>query len=214
MSHKINDLVDANRCIRDLVALSMSPAVWGGGDCLRAAQGIADTLFSILRPTLVYVSLVDNGATTAEVVRTAKGWCSDEEEGEIARVLAPWLREHDINEARVIHDPIEPGMARLFVMPIGAHGHYGFLAVVSPLVRFPDEVDRLLLSVAASQAAMAVQNTRLIARVEHSETQQRAASSLKVRLQQLLDDEAADLTRMRANLASLLNNDAKQISND
>lgn len=204
---RIGNLADANHCIRDLVALSTLPALWAGGDLPRVAQGIGDCLFGMLRPVLVYVGLKDPaGALTAEVARANEGWLNASDTSETARVLAPWLTLRESHEARVILNPLGAGMARILVVPIGMEGRYGYLAAVSQLINFPNDVERLLLGVAANQAAIAVQNVHLLAALVQSETHSKTTLGLKDRVRKLLHDEANDVARIRADLADLLAN--------
>lgn len=202
---RIRSLVDANHCIRDLVALSTLPAIWAGGDVQRVAQGMGDALFGMLRPIVLYVGVNDaTGALATEVARAESGWLSPADAQETARVLAPWLKPHAMNEARVIHNPMGTGMARILVVSIGLDARFGFVAAVSQLINFPNEVERLLLNVAANQAAIAVQNVHLLTAIAQSQTHAQASMGLKERVRKLLHDEAGDIARMRADLAELL----------
>lgn len=202
---RIRNLVDANHCIRDLVALSTLPAIWAGGDVHRVAQGMGDALFGMLRPILVYVSVKDAaGAVATEVARADSGWLASADTGETARLLGPWLKLHATGEARVIHNPIGAGMARILVVPIGVDARFGLVAAVSSLINFPNDVERLLLNVAANQAAIAVQNVHLLATIAQSQSHTQASVGLKERVRKLLHDEASDVARMRADLADLL----------
>lgn len=202
---RIRDLVEANHCIRDLVALSTLPAIWAGGDVQRVARGVGDALFGMLRPTMVYVGIKDEAGTVAtEVARSATGWLAPADTEEAARLLGPWLKLHAASEARVIHNPLGAGMARVLVVPIGLDARFGLIAAVSQLVNFPNEVERLLLNVAANQAAIAVQNVQLMAAIAKSHSHAQATLGLKERVRKLLHDEASDIARMRADLTELL----------
>lgn len=202
---RIRNLTDANHCIRDLVALSTLPAIWAGGDVQRVAQGMADALFGMLRPIMVYVGVKDAaGEVATEVARAESGWLAPADTHETARVLAPWLKLHATDEACVIHNPIGAGMARILVVPIGLDARFGSVAAVSQLINFPNEIERLLLNVAANQAAIAVQNVHLLATIAQSQSHTQATLSLKERVRKLLHDEANDIARVRADLAELL----------
>lgn len=202
---RINNLGDANQCIRDLVALSTLPALWAGGDMQRIADGVGDALFGMLRPILVYTNLKDaTGQTAAEVARTGNGLLTPADTSEAARVLSPWLKVSESREARVIYNPIGAGMARILVVPIGLNAQFGYLAAVSQLINFPNDAERLLLNVAANQAAIAVQNVHLLAALAHSEAHSKITLSLTDRVRKLLHDDANDLARIRADLADLL----------
>lgn len=198
----IEDLTDANRCIRDLVALSAAPALWVGRDSLQLATGLADVLYGILRPMLVYVGINDGANAVKEVVRDAHGCRRYADAREISRLFAPWFKISEIGESRVILNPIGPGMVRAIALPIGLHGVFGHLAVVSQLVHFPNKIDRLLLGVAASQAATAVQSQRAVLAASASKVQMQR---LKDAVEKLLARDPSDPETLRARLHDLLN---------
>lgn len=176
---------------------------------------MGDCLFGMLRPVLVYVGLKDaSGALATEVARASAGWLNASDTRETARVLSPWLTLRESHEARVILNPLGAGMARILVVPLGMDGRYGYLATVSQLINFPNDVERLLLGVAANQAAIAVQNMHLLAALVQSESHSKTTVHLKDRVRKLLHDEANDIARIRADLADLLaaENDGAQQS--
>lgn len=197
----IDDLAEANRCIRDLVALSAAPALWVGRDALQLATGMADVLYGILRPMLVYVGIKDGQQEIREIVRDAKGTRRYADARELSRLFAPWFKASEGAESRVVLNPTGPGMVRAITLPIGLHGVYGHLAVVSQLVNFPNTIERLLLNVAANQAATAVQSQRAIV-AAHEGRQQ--TQRLKEAVQKLLATDSSDPAILRARLSELL----------
>ena len=197
----IDDLADANRCIRELVALSAAPALWVGRDSLQLATGLADVLYGILRPLLVYVGINDGANAVKEVVRDVNGSRRYAEAREISRLFAPWFKGSEVGEPRVILNPTGPGMVRAIALPIGLHGVFGNLAVVSQLVHFPNKIDRLLLGVAASQAATAVQSQRAVLAASASKVQ---VQRLKEAVEKLLARDPNDPETLRAKLHELL----------
>lgn len=186
----IRDLADANRCIRDLVALSTLPAIWVGGDAGLVASGTADALFSILRPLCVYALIVNpEDGSRHEAARTVDGQQTEQHTLELGRLFAPYLANAALGKPISIHNPLAPGMARMGVAPIGHGGMLGYIAAVSHLVHFPNEHERLLLHVAANQAAIAAQNAQLLTAQHKTEAQRRATARLKAGLQELIKSE-------------------------
>ena len=55
----IADLGEANRCIRELAALSLLPAIWSGGQHNQIRESLADGLHNSLRAEIVYVRCGD-----------------------------------------------------------------------------------------------------------------------------------------------------------
>src|SRR5262249_40071632 len=62
----------------------------------------------------------------------------------------------------IVPDVAGPGTGRGVVIPIGVDGSGGLVAAACARSDFPSEVDQLLLSVAANQAATAFQSARLV----------------------------------------------------
>src|ERR1051325_4250479 len=51
----IQDINEANRCIRELIALSLLPSIWSGGQEEQIRENLADALQSSLRAEFVAV---------------------------------------------------------------------------------------------------------------------------------------------------------------
>ncbi len=150
---------ELRRLIRDLVALATTPAGWVGRDLPHIADGVADILLHTLRAETVYVALHVGGVY--EGVRAAKraGF-----EAEVRQLRA----EHGSD--RVIIETVERSRwaspLRVAIYPIGLSTDGGFVAVGCSNPHFPSEAESLLLSVAANQAAVAVQTVRLRMKAE------------------------------------------------
>jgi two-component system sensor histidine kinase/response regulator len=147
--------------MRDLVALSALPAVWAGYRPHQVAEGLADVLRSTLRLDLVYIRLPERTEGQGiEVARTAGGPTPTDQTRDIGRVLAPWLDGAGIDAVPPLPNPVGPGTVRIAVVPIGCGRPDGVLVAGSRQTAFPNEEDRLLLSVAANQAAAVLQRER------------------------------------------------------
>src|SRR5438270_6530257 len=149
------------RTMRDLVALSALPAVWSGYRPLQAAEGLADVLLRALHLDLVYIRLPgQTEGQEVEVARAAGGPTSTDHARDVGRALAPWLDGAGIDPVPPLPNPVGPGTVRVVVAPIGCGRPDGVLVAGSQRTAFPSEEDRLLLSVAANQAAAALQRAR------------------------------------------------------
>jgi two-component system, sensor histidine kinase and response regulator len=149
------------RTMRDLVALSALPAVWASYRPIQVAEGLAEVLLSTLSLDLVYIRLP--GQTEAhgtEVASTAGGPTPIDQTRDIGRALAPWLDGASIDSTPRLPNPVGPGMVRVAIVPIGCGRQDGVLVAGSQQTAFPGEEDRLLLSVAANQAAVVLQRQR------------------------------------------------------
>ncbi len=173
---------DLRRCVRDLVALSTLPAIWGKADPAGVGRSLAEVLARLLGVDFVYVRLSERAPAPArEAARTRHRTETTEGAHRLGRALAPWLRLDDFDAPHAIPDPSGEGTVRLAVFPIGCARDYGLLAAGCGRPGFPTETERLLLSVAANQAA------GLLQRQEAEDAVRRQSEWLRVTLASIGD---------------------------
>ncbi len=160
LQHELRHL---KRALRDLVALSVMPAAWVGRSSRDIANGVLELLFSTLRLEAAYVC-IDAIASEGqcEVVKCTEGayfqkWIEENKEKlrprrKLEGVLPPVLLASD-----------SAAHLRLEARAIGMDRSFGFVVVGSCRPDFPREEEKLLLSVAANQAATALQSAQLAA---------------------------------------------------
>src|SRR5258706_747133 len=149
--------------MRDLVALSALPAVWAGYQPRQVAEGLADALFSTLRLDLIYLRLPRQAAEQEiEVARTAGRTATRDETRTIGQALAPRIDDGGGDDsAPFVLDPEGGGgMVHRVTVRIGGETEAGVLVAGSQQTGYPSEADRLLLTVAAHQAAAVLQRQR------------------------------------------------------
>jgi PAS domain S-box-containing protein len=154
MGNDEKDIRELRRLLRDLVALATTPAVWVGRGEGQIAEGVADVLLHTLRADAVYVRL--QSRNEIEAVRSPQhpGF------GDEVRRLWPHSATAGLH-MDTITGPTWPSALRVAIQPIGVAGDDGFIVVGSAGSGFPSESQALLLSVAANQAAVALQSARL-----------------------------------------------------
>jgi len=139
--------------LREIISLSALTVVWRDRELSRIAEDLVESLLVTVRPDLMYVRL--EGVTAEAPVEATR---ARDQAGvlrprpEIARALAPLLISPD-SDVREVPDPTGAGSVRLATVPIGAAGNFGVLAAGFRSPDLPTETDRLLLRVAANQAA-------------------------------------------------------------
>ncbi len=145
------------RALRDLVALSAIPATWVGREPQAIAAGLADVLVGSLHLDFAFVRLCDpKGGAAVEVAR-----------GSAWKAFPEWLQNHltiaDQFSRREIISGLGGGAepCRGIIIPIGVNAEGGLVAAACGRPDFPDEIDQLLLSVAANQAATAFRGASL-----------------------------------------------------
>jgi signal transduction histidine kinase len=167
--------------LRDVVALSAIPAGWIGRDPAGVATGLADALVELLRLDFAFVRLCDPGRAGAVDVTRGDAW----------KGFPEWLESHLATGAQLPRREIvadvgggsEPSSG--FAIPIGVNGEGGLVAAACERGDFPTEIDQLLLSIAANQAATAFQSARVI----HERTAELRRS--KAYLAELAEEQAA-----------------------
>ena len=182
--------------LRDLVALSAIPAVWIGREPPDVATGLADELVELLRLDFAFVRLCDpEGAGAVEVTR-----------GDAWKRFPELLESHLATSVQFPRKEIFADVGggcdlyRGIAIRIGVNGERGVVAAASERSDFPTATDELLLSLAANQAAMAFQSSRLIQERRRAEEELREARN---QLEIKVVERTAELRRSEASLSQL-----------
>jgi len=187
--------------LRDIFALSAIPAAWVGREPAAIASGLADVLVNALGLDFAFVRLCDpDGRSDVEAAR-GRPWPEFQE----------WLRRYFAKGGclprwEIIGD-IGDDMQRSrgIVIPLGVNAESGLIAAACNRAWFPDEVDQLVLSVAANHTSTACRTARLMddharagAALRESERQLREGRD---ELEKKVAERAAELQRSEAHLA-------------
>ena len=187
--------------LRDIFALSAIPAAWVGREPAAIASGLADVLVNALGLDFAFVRLCDpDGRSDVEAAR-GRPWPEFQE----------WLRRHlakggCLPRWEIIGD-IGDDMQRScgIVIPLGVNAESGLIAAACNRAWFPDEIDQLVLSVAANHTSTACRTARLMgdharagAALRESERQLREGRN---ELEKRVAERTAELQRSEAYLA-------------
>jgi PAS domain S-box-containing protein len=169
--------------LRDVVALSTLPAIWIGADPLRIAESLATSLFTMLDPEFVCVSFVLTDLSHPVAILQTGRYETDRILAEqIGPTVLDWARAHDPDDLLSLELPGRPGVVRAATRQIGLNAELGVIAAAFDPEYHLTPADLLLLNVAATQAAVAVQNARLLHSLKASELRaNRAAEELSRR---------------------------------
>ena len=166
MPSEASDLVDEEverlkGCMNDLVSVLALPAVWADLELHHIIVALLDVLMGILRLDVVYAEVKDpGGGAPINLMRrvlpenSAVGWL------DISRALRDWLKE-DYRPSSLV---LKHSAGDLSIVPLrlGLQNELGWIAAASRRADFPTKTERLLLSVAANQAAIGLQEARLL----------------------------------------------------
>jgi hypothetical protein len=156
-----DEIFNLRRSMRDLASISTLSASWAGYDQERIADSLADVLMSTLSLDLIYVKFTGNCAKSGtEVARCSQTRDSVENLEAIRRSIDTWLSE-PFESSSVIAHPFQKGMLSVAYALFGDSGNTGTIVAGSSRPEFPLEHERLLISVGADQAAMAIRQKRM-----------------------------------------------------
>jgi PAS domain S-box-containing protein len=186
VEHSAGEIKRLQRCINDLVSLLALPAVWSGGDPSQVLHTLLDALMRMLHLDLISVQLKNPvGESPVEIVKI----------GELRGPIPP---AHDICEALshslggnsrkwppLLRKFMGGGDVSIVPLPLGVQGELGVIVAAAQRADFPQQTEALLLSVAANQACIGLQEARLRSQ------QKRIADELDKRVAQRTAELAA-----------------------
>jgi PAS domain S-box-containing protein len=151
------------RCLNDLVSIIALPAVWAGREPSQIVSSLLDTLLGRLRLAFVFARLYDpEGGPPTELVRTAEAAGGTAAGRQIGGSIDSALGDAPPRwppSARVVIGDADLSVASA---RLGIDGEIGIIVAGSHRLDFPDETERLLLDVAANQAAVGLKEARLL----------------------------------------------------
>jgi signal transduction histidine kinase len=151
------------RRFRDLVALSTLPAMWSGARPTRIAESLAASLFTTLDPVYVYIGFTPVcGELDVGVVQTSRYQIDPALAASCGPAISAWARTHDPDEPMMATAPGTGERVRVFTRPIGLEARLGVIGVALPPARTFGPLNDVVMNVAATQAAIAVENARLL----------------------------------------------------
>src|SRR5713101_1398987 len=150
-------------CINDLISLLALPAMWRGQESAQIVSTLLDVLVGMLRLDFAYARLKGPvGEAPIEMVRIAQSRDLTARPQEIGQVLNPWLGDDPQKWPSLVRNPIGDGDVSIVALRLGLQDEVGVLVAGSQRADFPTETERLLLGVAVNQAAIGLQEARLL----------------------------------------------------
>jgi PAS domain S-box-containing protein len=184
------------RCNNDLVSVLALPAMWSGGEPSLIVHTLLDALLGMIRLDLVYVRLTDPmSEAPIEMARVSQSLRPTAGTLEIGEVLNQWFGRDTQKWPPLARKPIGEGDLSVVPLRLGLHGEIGVLVAGSQRADFPCQTERLLLSVAANQASIGLQEARL------RSDQRRVASELDQRVAQRTIELAQTNEELRNEIA-------------
>jgi PAS domain S-box-containing protein len=193
------------RCINDLVGVLALPAVWSGAEPHQILSTLLEALLSMLGLKFIYARVQDpvHGAPV-EAFRGSPD-LQEPQLREIRDALSQWFGADPQSWPPPMRNRWGDQELSTFPIRLGWQGEIGLIAAGSERSDFPEQTERLVLSVAANQAAVGLQQAQLL------NEQRRVAGELDRRVAQRTEELAAanqELARSEERWRSVFENSA------
>jgi len=163
MKQTIDEIRRLRGCINDLISVQALPAMWTGQEPAQIVSTLLDVLIGMLRLDFAYARLKDPaGESPIEMLRLPQSRNLTASPQTIGHVLQPWLEDAPQKWPVLVRNPIGDGDVSIMPLRLGLRDKIGVIVAGSQRADFPGETERLLLSVAANQAAIGLQEARLL----------------------------------------------------
>ena len=195
--HSTEEIRRLQRCISDLVGVLALPAICSGGDPAQIVRTLLDVLLSMLRLDLVYVRLRDPLEAPIEMFRVAQPQRLTARPQEIGEALDYSLgpNPETWKWAPLLRNPIGGGDMTIVPLRLGLQGEIGLIVAGSHRADFPGQTEMLVLSVAANQAVIGLQEARVLSE------QRRVANELDQRVAERTRELAAANEALKREIA-------------
>jgi PAS domain S-box-containing protein len=166
------------RCLNDLVSVLALPAMWSGREPAQIVDRLLDSLLGMLQLDLVYVR-VDNpaGGAPIEVAKVAPSQDRMPRTEELCKAINQWCGTDPQKWPPLLRTSLGDRDISMVPSRIGLQAEIGVIVAGSARADFPIQTELLLLSVAANEAGIALQEARLRSEQKHvaSELDRRVA---------------------------------------
>ena len=172
-------------CINDLIGVVALPAIWVTGEPSNIVETLLGVVLRMLSLDFVYACVIGETEHAAnETLLAAEPNTLTSRPGQVRE----WLNQclgHDVRRwPPLLRSTMEGREISVVPVPLGVHGQIGVLVAGSCRVQFPTQTERLLLSVAANQGVIGLQEARLLSE------QKRVANELDRRVAQRTEELA------------------------
>ena len=161
MEQPADEIRRLKNCISDLVGVLGFRAVWSGGEPSQIVSTLLDILIGTLRLDFAYARFKDPmGGAPVQSARLNQERKPAVPPPELRRLLDAWLRDPPHAGRMRVPNPIGIGDVSVMAVRLGLQDEVGMLVVGSSRSEFPLETERVLLNVAANQAAIGLHEGR------------------------------------------------------
>jgi transcriptional regulator with GAF, ATPase, and Fis domain len=156
------DVRDLKSCVNDLISVLALPAIWIGAEPTQIIQALLECLLGLLRVDFVYAEWNDLlDGKPLKLIRHASASQPAVAMSEVNRALQSWLKTR-ARGALLLRRPA--GGITMAPRRLGFQNEIGWVVAGTSRRNFPSTTEGLLLSVATNQAAIGLQEARLLAK--------------------------------------------------
>src|SRR3984893_1517647 len=158
-----NEIKRLKACITNLISVQALPAIWSGGQPSQIVSALLDMLLEMLSLDFAYARLKDStGGAPLEMVRLAQDRNLTAQPQMIGSALNSWLGDFPRTSPLLVRNPFGDGDVSVLLLRLGLQAEIGVFVAGSKRADFPTQTEKLLLNVAANQAAIGLQEARLL----------------------------------------------------
>lgn len=179
-------------CIDELISVLALPAMWTGQDPAHLVGTLLDAVVGMLHLDFAFAWLkLEGEAAHLELARVAASPRATGCERQIGEVLGRWLGQDPPRWPPVVRNPFGEGHVSIVPVHLGLRDDIGVIVAASGRTGFPSDTERLLLGVAANQAAIGLEEARLLSE------QKRIARDLDARVAERTQELASANEELR-----------------
>lgn len=194
----VQEVKRLRRCISDLMSLLALPAIWRGSEPLQIVQTLLDVLLRMLNLDFAYARLSDAfSVMPVEILRIAEDSKINLSSEEVRNMLGDPLAAYAQGSLPQIRDQLAVKGIAIAPAQLGVHGEVGVIVLGSNRTSFPEKTDSLLLSVAANEASIGLQEARLLSEQKRISAELNAENQMWPVLTALEIDRARPYGRAR-----------------
>src|SRR2546428_1027683 len=196
MEQTVDEMRHLQGCNNDLISSQALPAMWTGQEPAQIISTLLDVLIGMLRLDFAHGRLkAPVGGAPLEILRLAQSRNLMASPQEIGHLLKPCLEDDRQKWPLLVRNPIGDGDVSIVPLRLGLRDEIGVIVAGSQRADFPGETERLLLRVAANQAAIGLQEARLLSE------QKRVARELEQRVAQRTRELGATNDELKKEIA-------------
>jgi PAS domain S-box-containing protein len=167
------------RCVNDLISVLALPTVWNGSEPSRILDTFLGALQVMLDVDFLYARVrFDSHEAPIDALRTTHLYGTSHSREETKRALDRWIGEGSQQSTEVLLWHLGGQEVSVFPIRMGMEGELGLIVAGSQRPGFPELTENLILSVAANQLAIGLQQAMLLSE------QRRVASELDLRVKE------------------------------